>query len=136
MVYMEGTFQIGGDIQYNGAAVFLVAPGSAACATSGGVSYGVCVSNSSSSTAVSPLGAMHPHGNFLVEPRSPATTDILSILTTGASGRCDVAFSGNDGDTLIGMFYAGVPDAFGQSSRQASFSHQVTVVSSITTSSS
>ena len=33
MVYMEGTFQIGGDIQYNGAAIFLVAPGSAACAS-------------------------------------------------------------------------------------------------------
>jgi Tfp pilus assembly protein PilX len=132
MVYMQGTLEIGGDIQYNGAAVFLVAPGSAACATSGGVSYGVCVSNNIINGCVAGGGDACSR-KFLVDPRSPGTTDMLSVLTTGASGSGNMAFGGNAGDTLMGMFYAGVPNAFAAGG-EASFSHQVTVVGGVTAS--
>jgi Tfp pilus assembly protein PilX len=120
MVYTTGSFSIGGDIQYSGGAIFLVAPVS---------STGVSVQNNIVNACVT-IGSDPCGRKFLTDPQSPTTTDMLSVLTTGAVGNGNIAFGGNNGDTLMGIFYAGVPTAFATGG-EASFSHQITVVGAV-----
>jgi hypothetical protein len=120
LIYTTGTFRIDGDIQYSGAAIFLVAPASAS---------GVVLNNNITTACVTVGG--DPCGRkFVNDPSSPTTTDMLAVLTTGAVGNGNVSIDGHNGDTIMTSLYAGVPSAFA-SGGLMTISKQLNLVGSI-----
>src|SRR5262249_33950419 len=101
LIYMTRTLTINGDLQYSGAAIFLVAPSSAS---------GVTLNNNITTPCVV-VGPDLCGRTFPNDPGSPSTTDMLAILTTANSsnGFGNMAIDGHNGDNIMGAFYTGAP---------------------------